>query len=422
MSARSIQAPLLGVALLLVGGLCRADPLPERPIAIVHGLLLTISHGEIPDGVVVLRSGRIVAVGDAATPVPKHAQVVDARGKVVYPGLFDIEDTLGLVEGDSSEVATASGDATGAPSPAALIADKVHPTEAIDVERVNGITHAVITAGGVGPLPGHSAVIQLVDDKSHMVIERDAGLVINFEGRREDAYPSTVFGIVGMVRDLFSRARQLADYHEPPGPDDQAAASLIPYLDGGQPVIAHAVNDTEVADALDLAEAFKLRLILVGLTDVDREIDRIARARVPVALGMLLDDPAPGRRYDYIFRLPGRLAAKGVSVSITTLGQFHLPGGERNLPYEAGVAVPFGLSHELAMRAITLAPAEAFGLDGELGSLDPGKVGDVVIADGDPLDVKTHVEQVFIGGRPIPMANWQTRLRDRYLPKKTSHQ
>jgi imidazolonepropionase-like amidohydrolase len=411
--------PMVIVAALLSSGWCLAGAAPGQPIAIVHGRLLTISHGEIPDGVVVLDGERIVAVGGAATPIPRHARVFDARGKTVYPGLFDIEDTLGLIEGDSADVATASGDASGAPSPAAMIADKVHPTEAIEIERVNGITRAVVTAGAVGPLPGHSAVIQLVDDKAHMVIERDAGLVINFEGRRDDAYPSTVFGIVGMVRDLFTRARQLVDSREKPGSDDEAAASLIPYLDGGRLVIAHVVNDTEAADALDLAEEFKLKLILVGLTDVDLEIDRIAGAHVPVAVGMLLDDPAPGRRYDYIFRLPGRLAAKGLSVSITSLGSHHLPGGERNLPYEAGVAVPFGLSHELAMRAITLAPAEAFGLSGELGSLDPGKIGDVVIADGDPLDVKTHVEQVFIAGRPIQMTNWQTRLRDRYLPRKT---
>jgi hypothetical protein len=166
---------------------------------------------------------------------------------------------------------------------------------------------------------------------------------------------------------------------------------------------------------LDLAEEFKLKLILVGLADVDLETDRIARTQVPVAVGMLMDDPSPGRRYDYLFRLPGRLAAKGLSVSIATLGQ--MPGGVRNLPYEAGVAVPFGLSHDLAMRAITLAPAEAFGLGDEFGSLDPGKAADVVVADGDPLDIKTNVEQVFIGGSPIDMSNRQTRLRDQYLPK-----
>jgi amidohydrolase family protein len=406
---------LLVLAAFLSSGLCSVRAAPDQPIAIVHGRLLTISHGDIADGVLVMRGGHIVAVGGMRTPIPHDAQVFDARGKTVYPGLFDIEDTLGLVEGDSTSIATASGDASGAPSPAAIIADKVHPTAAIDVERVNGITQAVVTAGDLGPLPGHSALIQLIDDKAHMVIKSDAGLVINFEGRRDDAYPSTVFGIVGMVRDLLSRARQLADHNQVPGPDDRAAASFIPYLGGGGLVIAHVVNDTEVAGALDLAEEFKLKLLLVGLADVDREIDRIAFAHVPVAVGMLMDDPTAGRRYDYLFRLPGRLAAKGLSVSITTLGQ--MPGGVRNLPYEAGAAVPFGLSHELAMRAITLAPAEAFGLADALGSLDAGKIADVVIANGDPLDVKTHVEQVYIQGRPIDMSNRQTRLRDQYLPK-----
>jgi imidazolonepropionase-like amidohydrolase len=389
----------------------------EPAAAIVHGRLLTITHGIIEDGVLVMAGGRIVAVGGPGTRIPTGARIYDARGKTVYPGLFDTEDTLGLVEGDSFTPATATKEPADTPTPWALIADAIHPTDWIDVERLNGITNAVVSAGASGPLPGHSALIQLLDDKQDMLIDRDIGLVINFEGRRPDAYPTTVFGIVGYTRQLLSRARQLAATGAAPGPDDAAAAAFIPYLGGKRTIIAHVTNDTEVSDALNLAQEFGLKLVLCGLMDVDTSIDRIAASKTPVVVGMLMDPPRDGRRYDYDFRLPARLAARGIPVAISTFGA--MPGGVRNLPYEAGVTVPFGFTHEQAMQAITLAPAEVFGMADRLGSLDAGKVANVVISTGDPLDVQTDVIQVFIQGQPVSMTSRQTRLRDQYMAKQS---
>lgn len=390
-----------------------AQTAPPKSVAIVHGKLITITHGAIEDGTLIMAAGRIVAVGGPGTRVPKGAKIIDAKGATVYPGLFDVENSIGLLEPDSVVRAAATKDSTGAPIPWVYIADAIHVTDYIDVERYNGITNSVVSAGSQGPLPGHSAIIQLIDDKAHLVIDRDAGLVINFEGRR-DVYPTTVFGIVGYVRQLLTRARELAAGAQR-REDDAAAEAFIPYLDGKKRIIARVVNDTEVADALDLARQFNLQLVLVGLNDVDTEIDRIAASGFPAVVGRLIDNPQTGRRYDYNFRLPARMRAKGIDVSIATLGE--VAGGPRNLPYQAGVAVAFGLTHDQAMRAITLAPAMAFGLGNELGSLDVGKVANVVLADGDPLDVKTDVLQVFIQGKAVPMTSRQTRLRDKYWVK-----
>lgn len=387
--------------------------LASTPVAIVHGKLLTVSHGDIEDGTLVMQDGRITAVGDAHIKVPEGARVFDAKGKTVYPGLIDTENTVGLVEADSTNISAVSGADDGAPTPAGMIADVIHPTDYIDVERYNGITNSIVSAGSKGPLPGHSAIIELLDDKAAMVIRRDVGFVINFGGRR-DVYPTTVFGIVGYVRQLFTRARELA-HGATQRPEDATAAALVPMLDRKGTIIAHCVNDTEVSDALDLAQEFDLKLVLVGLTDVDTEIDRIAASGFPVVLGMLMTEPEAGRRYDYIWKLPGRMVAKGIPVSIGTLGV--MPGGVRNLPYEAGATVGFGFKREEALKAITLAPAEAFGLGDQLGSLDVGKVGNVVVAAGDPLDVRTEVSQVFIQGQPVAMSNRQTRLRDKYWIK-----
>ncbi|MET0309829.1 MAG: amidohydrolase family protein [Sphingomonas sp.] len=384
-----------------------------QPVAIVHGTLITITHGTIENGTLVMTGGRIVAVGGPGTAIPKGAKIIDAKGGTVYPGLFDTENAIGLFEADSEVRAAATNDPAGTPVPWAYIADAVHVTDSVAIERYNGITNSIVAAGTQGPLPGHSASIQLVEDQAKLVIDRDAGLVIDFEGRR-DVYPTTVFGIVGYVRQLLTRAHELAA-GAVRRDDDATAEAFIPYLGGKKRIIARAVNDTEVGDALDLAHAFDLNLVLVGLNQIDTEIDRVAASGFPVILGRLLDDPQAGRRYDYNFRLPARLAAKGIKVSIGTLGE--VAGGPRNLPYAAGVSVAFGFTHDQAMRAITLGPAEAFGLDGQLGSLDIGKVGNVVIADGDPLDVRTQVVQVFIQGAPVSMTNRQTRLRDKYWVK-----
>ncbi|WP_447763531.1 amidohydrolase family protein [Sphingopyxis panaciterrae] len=385
----------------------------EGSIAIRHGKLITVTHGTIEDGTLVMRGGRIVAVGGADTKVPAGARVIDAKGRTIYPGLFDTETNIGLVEPDSTKALAPTSEPAGTPVPWGFIADVVHPNDYVAIERYNGITQSVVSPGSQGPMPGHSVLIQLIEDKGRMVVDRDAGLVINFHGRRA-VYPSTVFGIAGYARELLTRARAL-EGGAARRDDDAAAEAFVPYLGGKKRIIAHVRNDTEVGAALDLAQEFGLSLVLVGLTDVDTEMDRIAASGFPVVVGTLFDDPLPGRRYDYILRLPARMAAKGVRVSIGTLGA--VAGGPRNLPYQAGAAVAFGLSYDQAMRSITLSPAEAFGVGDRFGSLDVGKVANVVIADGDPLNVTTGVVQVFIDGQPADMTNRQTRLRDRYLPK-----
>ncbi|WP_411339395.1 amidohydrolase family protein [Sphingopyxis sp. J-6] len=390
-----------------------AHAAPQDDIAIVHGKLLTVTHGTIENGTLIMSEGKITGIGGPGTKVPPGIRVIDAKGRTVYPGLFDVDNSIGLIDPDSTRMATPTDDPAGTPVPWGFIADVVRPTDQVAVERYNGLTNAVVNAGSQGPLPGHSAVIQLVDKKADLVVDRDAGLVINFQGRRAADYPTTVFGIVGYVRQLLVRAGELAAGAKRRD-DDAAAEAFIPYLGGKQRIIAHVKNDTEVGDALDLAAEFKLDIVLVGLADADTSLDRIATSGFPVVVGMLFDDPQPGRRYDQILRLPARMAEKGIPVSIGSLG---IAGGPRNLPYLAGAAVAFGLPHDKALQAITLGPAKAFGLSDRLGSLDVGKAANIVIADGDPLDVTTDVLQVFIEGREADMTNRQTRLRDRYWPE-----
>jgi imidazolonepropionase-like amidohydrolase len=290
------------------------------------------------------------------------------------------------------------------------------------VDRLNGLLNAGISPGTDGPEPGQLAFIQFTDQPGSLVLLPDGALIMNFGSgaQRHDMYPSTLFGVAGFFREQLTRLRDyraglgLRDGHGKQIPDQRLDA-LIPFVDGKRPIVAFASSDTEIGVALDIAQEFGLRIILAGATGIDTEIDRVAAAKIPVIVGSIWDIPADGKRFDHTFSIPARLVQRGVKVAIATFGQD--AGGARNLPYAAGYAVAYGLPYEEALKSITLNPAEMLGYAGSLGSLDVGKQANVVIADGDPLDVKTDVKHVFIRGVEIDMKNMQTILRDRYQHK-----
>ena len=150
-----------------------------------------------------------------------------------------------------------------------------------------------------------------------------------------------------------------------------------------------------------------------GLTQAQSIYDKIAQWKVPVILGSIYDEPKEWQRYDTVYKMPAELSKRGVKIAFASFDAHQV----RNLPYAAGFAVAFGLPYDEAMKALTLYPAQIWGVDDRLGSLDVGKSANVVIASGDPLDVKTDVKYLFIQGKSIPMVDRQTELRDRYSNK-----
>jgi imidazolonepropionase-like amidohydrolase len=189
--------------------------------------------------------------------------------------------------------------------------------------------------------------------------------------------------------------------------------ALVPYLQGKKPVVLSAETGSDIDTAVALAQEFKLRFVLNHVTHSQKVLDRIAALKVPVIVGPIYEMPYDDQRFDAVYSLPGELARRGVKVAFASYDAHQ----SRNLPYAAGFAVAFGLPKDEALRALTLTPAEIWGVADQLGSLDPGKTANVVVANGDPLDVKTDVKHVFIAGRDIPMESRQTQLRDQYWPK-----
>jgi imidazolonepropionase-like amidohydrolase len=324
-------------------------------------------------------------------------------------------------------------------------------SEHIPITRFNGITNAIVAPADTDTIPGQDSLIQLAGrDRDAMLMVKDVALAMNFGeapkrgGRGEAAgpaggrYPSTRMGEITQMRQALIDAQEYMARRGRPAAatGDEAAApaaggrggasgaggsnfnlrneALIPYLKGEKPVVLGAYDGHDVETAMAFAQEFHLKVVLSHVTRANDVLDKIASYHVPVIVGPIYDLPGPNERYDAVYSVPGELAKRGVKVILASYNV----SNSRNLPYSAGFAVAYGLPYDEAMKSITLNPAEAFGMGDKLGSLDAGKIANVVIADGDPLDVRTSVKQVYINGVAIPMETRQTRLRDEYWPKK----
>jgi imidazolonepropionase-like amidohydrolase len=409
---------------------------PNRPIAITGAKLLTITHGTIENGVLVIDKGRIAAVGaESSVKIPANAQTLDGKGMTVYPGLIDSETHLGLTEISAEKMTNDLVEPSDEIMPNMHVSDAFHAESVlIPVARYNGITNAIVAPESRDTLPGQDSFIQLAGaDATQMLLIRDIAMPLNFTGsqRRNESfatasYPQTRMGMAAQMRQAFTDAQTYVvkwdEYNKkkaaakpgeggPSTPQhDLKLEALIPYLEGKKPVIVKAEEPNDVETAYALAQEFKLKVILNGLSQSQSIYDKIASWKVPVILGSIYDEPKSWQRYDTVYKMPAELSKRGVKIAFASFEAHQV----RNLPYAAGFAVAFGLPYDEAMKALTLYPAQIWGVDDQFGSLDVGKTANIVVANGDPLDVKTDVKYVFIRGRSQPMVDRQTELRDRY--------
>lgn len=428
---RVICAVLLVCASLAAAAQEKTAPAAAHPQSIVlrGGKLLTITHGVIEDGALLMENGKITAVGPAASvKVPAGAKVIDVRGMTVYPGLIDSETQLGLTEISADAMTNDYLEPSDEIFPNLHVADAFHAESTlIPITRVNGITNAIVAPGERDILPGQDAFIQL-DGRiaSDMLLVRDIALPLNFTGeqRRNESFekmkfPGTRMGMAAQLRQALldaqdyerklDRWKQKGESAEP-FKHDLKLEALLPYLHGERPVVLAAEDPSDLETAMSVARQFNLKVILNHLAHTAEALDYVASLKLPVIVGPIYEEPKETERYDAVFRLPAELYQRGVKIAFASYDAHNA----RNLPYAAGYAVAYGLPYEEALKALTLNPAEIWGVAGQYGSLDVGKVANVVVADGDPLDVKTDVKMVFIQGRATSMETRQKRLYEQY--------
>jgi len=408
----------------------------SQTIVLRGGTLLTITHGAIENGVLVMQNGKITAVGAAgSTSIPRDAKVIDVTGMTVYPGLIDSETHLGLTEISADRTTDDLVETSDEIMPHMHVYDAFHgETALIPVTRMNGVTNAIVAPANQDTLPGQDSFIQLAGASSEeMLMVRDIAMPLNFTGRQRrneslqnSKYPSTRMGMATQLRQAFIDAQdyeqKLAAYEKrKSGGEDKGPATppkrdlkleaLLPYLHREKPVVLAAEEPNDLLTVLDLANEFHLKVILNHVSHSSSLLDKVAATGLPVIVGPIWEQPKEWERYDAVFKVPAEMARRGIKIAFATYDDSH---NSRNLPYAAGYAVGFGLPHDEALKAITLNPAQMWGVDDRLGSLDVGKLGNVVVANGDPLDVKTDVKHVFINGEEIPLVSRQTELRDQY--------
>jgi imidazolonepropionase-like amidohydrolase len=458
-SLRSVAFRLVTfVVILLLGvSLCSAQ---QKPVALKGGRILTISHGTIENGVVLFENGKITAVGSSGSvQIPKDARMIDVAGMTVYPGLIDSETALGLTEISAVDMTNDLVEPSDEIMPHMHVYDAFHAeSELIPVTRLNGVTNAIVAPSNHDTLPGQDSFIQLAGkSQDDFLLVRDIAMPVNFTGaqRRNERgegrkFPSTRMGLAAQMRQAFLDAqdyaqkwsdyeKKKADYEKPknesgsatdsavkPGDKDKdkkqppnppkrdlRLEALLPYLQGKKPVVLAAEESSDLQAAVNLAHEFNLKFILNHISHSQSVLDYVASLKVPVIVGPIYEEPKPEERFDAVYSLPAQLYKRGVKIVIASYDSHNA----RNLPYAAGFATGFGLPADEALKAITLNAAEIWGVADQLGSVDPGKTANVVVSNGDPLDVKTDVKMVFIGGKEIPMASRQTRLRDEYSAK-----
>jgi imidazolonepropionase-like amidohydrolase len=411
----------------------------DKPVVLKGGKLLTITHGVIENGVLVIQGGKIAAVGAAGSvSLPGGAQVLDCSGMTIYPGLIDSETQLGLTEISAEAMTNDLVEMSDEIMPHMHTADAFHAESAlIPVARMNGITNAVVAPASADTLPGQDSFIQLAGaSATEMLLIRDNAMPLNFTGgeRRnrggfeKQKFPATRMGLAAQLRQAFLDAQDYkakwADYDrkkadairdkksEPlPPKHDLKLEALLPYLEGKKTIVLAAESPSDLETAVSLANEFKLKFVLNHISHSQPVLEYVAGLKVPVIVGPIYEAPKDDERYDTVYRLPAELYKRGVKIAFASYSAHQV----RNLPDQAGYATAFGLPYDEALKAITLNAAEIWGVADKLGSLDAGKTANVVVASGDPLDVKTDVKRVFIEGREIPMTDRQVWLMNQYL-------
>jgi imidazolonepropionase-like amidohydrolase len=417
-------AGVLGALLLggFVAPAAKAESVPA--VAIVHArVYIPGDHPPLEDATVLLGGGKVQAVGATVT-LPPGARTVDGRGKVVTAGFIDADTTVGVVEIDLEGASNDTG-TRSAMTPGLRMIDAYNPRSVVvPITRAGGVT-SVVVAPDQGILGGQSAFVDLAGDTVDDARVRGAlAQYAHVDDGTVEATSGTRGGLWLALREALQDARFYATRRAAYDANGVRPLvlhrvdldALVPVVRGEQPLVVRAERASDIETALHLADELALKVVLEGASEAWLVAGDIARHKVPVIIDPLEDLPS---RFDRLHARPDNaalLAHAGVRVVLSTFAAHQA----RLLWQRAGNAVRLGMDHDAAIRAVTEAPADAFGLKG-YGRLEKGAVGNVVVWSGDPLETSTRVEHVFVRGKEESLETRQTLLLQRYRSLPFAH-
>ena len=418
--------------------LAQTPPSGNAGFMLKGGTVHTISGGVIQNGSVLVRNGKIVGVGRNLT-APKDFKVIDITGEHVYPGMIDSASMIGLEK--ASEELPSDAEEIGLLNPQLRAATAVNPnSDLIPITRANGVTSVVVMPQG-DLIAGQMSLIHL-DGSSNdaMLVSKTTSVYLKFpaivtvplrpheaddadEDPHTDDTPEPIpyeqakhdyDQKMQTLRSFFDEARVYRRAKQAKSRDfrtDLRFEAMLPVLEGTTPIFVSAVREREIREAIAFADEQKIKIILADAYEAYKVLPLIKAHNIPVVLGPTFTYPLDrDEAYDRNFTIPGDLYKAGIKFAIGTFSAM----ASRNLPYQAAAAVPYGLPEDAAYKAVSLNAAEIFGLGKKLGSIDEGKSADLIVTDGDPLDVRTTVKMVFIDGKPADLETRQKKLYEKY--------
>jgi len=398
--------------------------------------LFPVASPKVENTTLLVVDGKIADIG--LKSAPKGVRVIDGKGLQVYPGIINSATNIGLSEISSIRETNDTGE-LGDFNPQLRAIVAINPeTEHIPVVRANGIS-TVITlpgggggfgGGGAGIIMGQAALIHL-DGYTYeeMEINRTAAYQMRFPTMSSRSFDFDTFQTtrgsfadakrrfdtqMAEINKFFAEARayMTAKNAKTPGLKVNVRyEAMIPLFEGKAPVMITASKKREILAAIQFAEAQKIKLILADVRDPGSAVEDIAKKKIPCILGPVTQlPPEADAPYDFNYALPGQLHKAGVKFAFGSFAnQF-----ARNIAFEAASASAYGLPYEEALKAITLKNAEIWGVGDKYGSIEKGKYADLLVTNGDPLEVKTDVKMLFIQGRQQSLESKHTRLYDKY--------
>ncbi len=398
-------------------------------ILIKNATIFPVTSDKIENGSIIIENGKIKGIGKELE-APEGAKIIDAKGKFVYPGFIDGFTHLGLIE-ISSIPSTVDVQETGKFNPELRVAWAINPSSVhFATSRINGTTVALVAPRG-GTMPGTTALVKMDGwTFSEMALKEVATSVINFPviprfgrgegGEQAVSQEEAASKLIEELKNYFKDARRylemkklaLSDKKVPFPPPNRKFDSLEPVLNREIPVIISVDKVRDIELAIKFVQEEKIKAIFKGCSEGFKVADKISKAEIPVILGDLYTFPSePEDGYDAPFKNPSKLYEAGVLFCFSSGGS---PAIAKDLTYHAARAVAFGLPHSKAIEALTINPAKIFGIENRVGSLEPGKDADLFLCDGDPLDIRTKITNLFINGKEIDLSNFWTELTEKW--------
>lgn len=438
----TLKTILIALIAIVAAGFAGAPAAHAQTYAITGAKVFPISGPPMEGATVVIRDGKISAVGKGVA-IPSGAKIIDAKGLEVYPGMFNAITEMGINEIGEGVPGSVDNSELGEYNPQLVTASAVNPASAhIDVTRADGITHVISAmgagggrGGGGSVIPGQASLFNLAGwTMDEMQIRRSAAMTVNWPaaaaggaggGRGAGGAPAAGAAAGANAQGAYNaRIAELAEWLDrarhysaamqtksPGVPRDLKLEALVPVIKGDMPLFIMANTAAQIREAVAFGDKQKVKIIIATGTAAGEVKDLLKEKNVPVVLRPTLtlvrseDEP-----YDLSLTLAGELSKAGVKIAFGSFGNEFA----RRLSQQVGNSVAYGLPHEEGLKALTIYPAEMFGVGKELGTIEVGKMANLIVTNGDPLELTTEVRYLFIRGVQTSTDNRHKQLYEEY--------